>query len=221
MSLGRGRHPFVTRVESVLRHFPTALGADLASPPITVAVDRGCGGTGWALGQDWGGVSGPGKSAGRARVHGAHGMATGVWGDCSPAGGVWEAASLLSPPTLVVLAGGLRHPWCWNLAGCHPGELRHPVLLLPVPVGRQPAYRYRHLRHGHWLRGLHRGHQGEQVPPAYRECPLLTASAPRRWAPPLGLLLQLCAASRATTAHSRGLWQPLGALLGPPRPAWG
>lgn len=54
-SLGRGRHPFVTRVESVLRHFPTALGADLASPPITVAVDRGCGGTGWALGQDWGG----------------------------------------------------------------------------------------------------------------------------------------------------------------------
>ncbi|XP_023379509.1 tetraspanin-4 isoform X4 [Pteropus medius] len=65
----------------------------------------------------------------------------------------------LQPP---VLAGRLRHPGGRHLAGRHAGELRHPVLLLPFPVGRQSAHRHRHPGHGHRLRGLHRGHQGEQ-----------------------------------------------------------
>nr|XP_044606034.1 tetraspanin-4 isoform X2 [Equus asinus] len=69
-----------------------------------------------------------------------------------------------------LLAGRLRHPGRWHLAGCHAGELCHPVCLLPILVGRQPAHRHRHLRHGHWLHGLHWGHQREQVPPAHLLC---------------------------------------------------
>ncbi|XP_073665489.1 tetraspanin-4 isoform X1 [Tursiops truncatus] len=66
-----------------------------------------------------------------------------------------------------LLAGRLRHPRRRHLAGGHAGELRHPVLLLPVPVSRQPAYCHRHLCDGHRLCGLHRGHQGEQMPSAH------------------------------------------------------
>lgn len=87
------------------------------------------------------------------------------WGPGRADGGL-TALSLHS----VVPAGRLRHSGCWHLAGRHAGELRHPVLLLPVPVGRQPAHRHRHLGHGHRLRGLHRGHQGAQVPAAHCEC---------------------------------------------------
>uniref|UniRef100_A0A8C6FHV1 Tetraspanin-4 n=1 Tax=Moschus moschiferus TaxID=68415 RepID=A0A8C6FHV1_MOSMO len=68
-----------------------------------------------------------------------------------------------------LLAGRLRHPRRGHLAGGHTGELRHTVFLLPVAVGCQPAHRHWRLRDGHRLRGLHRGHQGEQMPPAHRE----------------------------------------------------
>ncbi|XP_061263461.1 tetraspanin-4 isoform X2 [Bos javanicus] len=75
--------------------------------------------------------------------------------------------SCLHRSSFTITAGRLWHPGRGHLAGGHAGELRHPVLLLPVAVGRQPAHRHRRLRDGHRLRGLHRGHQGEQMPPAH------------------------------------------------------
>lgn len=69
-----------------------------------------------------------------------------------------------------VLAGWLWCPGRWHLVGCHTGKLCHPIILIPILVGCQSAHRHWYLRHGHRLRGLHWGPQGEQVPTAHCEC---------------------------------------------------
>lgn len=162
-------------------------------------------GTSWVLGRGGGQVPGPGRSEGRAAVPWAPPWLPrgpgGTLACCPGAQGVQTAADLPLPAPAVP-AGRLRHPGGRHLAGRHAGELRHPVLLLPFPVGRQPAHRHRHPGHGHRLRGLHRGHQGEQVPPAHREC----GEGPAGWgaglpdtrAPPLGLPGQPGASSDRT-----------------------
>lgn len=86
----------------------------------------------------------------------------------------------LSSHTAVVLAGWLWCPGCWHLVGCHTGKLCHLIILISILVGCQPAHRHRDLRHGHRLRGLHWGPQGEQVPTAHCEFvgPLSVALSP-------------------------------------------
>lgn len=167
--------PLETQVASVLGH----------PPPAPVHLSRRRGARAWVIGMDgltwepaWvvgqgGGVPGPGRSGGGQRCPGRHpgclGARAGPWPAVPGCRACrWHLTSPL--PALVAPAGRLRHPGGRHLAGRHAGELRHPVLLLPFPVGRQSAHRHRHPGHGHRLRGLHRGHQGEQVPPAHREC---------------------------------------------------
>lgn len=72
----------------------------------------------------------------------------------------------LSSPAACSSGWGRWHAGRGCLAGCHTGGPHHPALLLPIPAGCQPAHRRRHLDRGQLLRGLHGGHQGEEMLPA-------------------------------------------------------
>lgn len=121
---------------------------------------KSCSGQGSGLVWVWGWPL-PGDGWGRGCV-GRPGTGDGPGGQRAP-GGLLTVSPCPGP------AGRLRHPRRGHLASGHAGQLRHPVLLLPIAVGRQPAHRHWHLCDGHRLRGLHRGHQGEQMPSAHRE----------------------------------------------------